>query len=146
MVPSGMTREHVREVILEIVPEAAPFVRQLEEEYGEAPLYPLLRDGFADPVVFPALKSPAGHEELLTRCFTCVDLGLRSPDKSLNDAIWFQVLEPLLDSAELLDAPYPFMTDDTKDYVFDKLEGFGVVLPPRWAAGKAESVARMASS
>ncbi|MFJ2649242.1 hypothetical protein ACIO1C_21230 [Streptomyces sp. NPDC087420] len=127
-----------------IVPEAAEFVGRLEEqdENGRAELFPLLREGFAEPLVLPALKSPAGREELLTRCFSCVDLGLRSPDTSLNDAIWFQVLEPLLDSAELLDAPYPFMTDDTRDYVFEKLEGFGVLLPPRWAAGKAASVAR----
>ncbi|MFI6731084.1 hypothetical protein [Streptomyces atratus] len=132
-----MTRSNVQEILLDRVPETAEPIRvQSEEESasGEVLLYPLLRDGFADPLVIPALRRPSAHEDLLRRCFECVDLGLRSTDKTLNDAFWFQVLELLLDDLDVLDAAYPFMTEETRGYVLEKLTAFGVPLPPHWSA------------
>lgn len=78
----------------------------------------------------PALRRPSAHEDLHRRCFAFVDLGLRSTDTTLNDAFWFQVLELLLDDLDVLDAAYPFMTDETRDYVLEKLTDFGVPLTP----------------
>ncbi|GGT38815.1 hypothetical protein GCM10010207_43790 [Streptomyces atratus] len=130
MPASAMTRSNVQEILLDTVPETAEPIRLLAQEDadGEVLLFPFLREGFADPLVMPALRLPSAHEDLLRRCFACVDLGLRSTDTTLNDAFWFQVLELLLDAA------YPFMTDETRDYVLEKLTDFGVPLTPHWSA------------
>ncbi|AXE81306.1 hypothetical protein C5746_35055 [Streptomyces atratus] len=136
MPASAMTRSNVQEILLDTVPETAEPIRLLAEEDadGEVLLFPLLREGFADPLVMPALRLPSAHEDLLRRCFACVDLGLRSTDTTLNDAFWFQVLELLLDDLDVLDAAYPFMTDETRDYVLEKLTDFGVPLTSHWSA------------
>ncbi|MFD6277196.1 hypothetical protein ACFWFI_16705 [Streptomyces sp. NPDC060209] len=137
-----MTRSNVQEILLGTVPETAEPIRALSEEEGasgEVLLYPLLRDGFAEPLVIPALRRPSAHEDLLRRCFECVDLGLRSADKTLNDAFWFQVLELLLDDLDVLDAAHPFMTEETRSYVLEKLMHFGVPLTPHWSAGAGSS-------
>ncbi|MFB7223901.1 hypothetical protein [Streptomyces sp. NPDC056227] len=141
MPASAMTRSNMQEILLDTVPETAEPLRLLAEEDadGKVLLFPLLRDDFANPLVMPALRRPSAHEDLLRRCFAFVDLGLRSTDTTLNDAFWFQVLKLLLDDLDVLDAAYPFMTDETRDYVLEKLTDFGVPLTPHWSAWAGSS-------
>ncbi|MFB6784896.1 hypothetical protein ACFCX0_48675 [Streptomyces sp. NPDC056352] len=49
------------------------------------------------------------------------------------------MLELLLDDLDVLDVAYPFMTDETRDYVLEKLTDFGVPLTPHWSAWAGSS-------
>ncbi|WP_405682047.1 hypothetical protein [Streptomyces sp. NBC_00057] len=49
------------------------------------------------------------------------------------------MLELLLDDLDVLDAAYPFVAEETRGYVLEKLTAFGVPLPPHWSARAGSS-------
>ncbi|MFD8971405.1 hypothetical protein [Streptomyces sp. NPDC059593] len=130
--------------MLETVPETRPF---LEEKYelgpgealptsdGELSLYVILLDGLVRPVLQPALAAPEGDEDLLRRCFKFVEEVYAFDTELTRGAVYFQVLESLLDAREYLVHAIPFLRGNIREPVSEMLrtyevEGYEDGLPP----------------
>ncbi|MFI1652921.1 hypothetical protein ACH4XT_39165 [Streptomyces avidinii] len=130
--------------ILETVPETRPF---LEEKYelgpGEAlptsdsllDVYAILLDGLVRPVLQPALAAPVRDEDLLRRCFGFVEEIYAIDSELTRGAVYFQVLESLLDAREYLVNAIPFLQGNLREPVSKMLrtyavEGYEDGLPP----------------
>ncbi|WP_371636489.1 hypothetical protein OG988_26100 [Streptomyces zaomyceticus] len=122
-------------LLVERVPEARPFV---EEKYelreGEAPpredtgieLYADLIGLLTRPVLLPALGEEEPDGDLLRRCFDLVEDIYNIPGMYAQSAVYFQVLECLLESRRYLTAAIPFLKGNSRDGVSSMVEGYEV--------------------
>ncbi|MFF8265218.1 hypothetical protein [Streptomyces virginiae] len=139
-----MTTDGILARILETVPETRPF---LEEKYDLGPgealttsdslldVYAILLDGLVRPVLQPALAAPERHEDLLRRCFGFVEEIYAIDTELTRGAVYFQVLESLLDAREYLVNAVPFLQGSIREPVSKMLsayevEGYEDGLPP----------------
>ncbi|MFD0372297.1 hypothetical protein [Streptomyces sp. NPDC127114] len=139
-----MTPDEILARMVETVPETRPF---FEEKYGLRPgealpvsdtgadLYGNLLDGLVRTVLQPALATPERDEDLLRRCFGFVEEVYAIDTEHTRGAVYFQVLESLLDDREYLVNAIPLLRGTIRESVSKMLRTFEVVgyedgLPP----------------
>ncbi|MEU2435879.1 hypothetical protein ABZ595_06715 [Streptomyces rubradiris] len=142
-VPSGESRaaeidvEEVPSLLLRMIPESADSIEELFEQPAEAAvlaeeawmrLYWLLIECFTTPVLMPELESGDPDTELLGRCWDFVERIVAHPNELVSGAVHFEVLEPLLNAAGLVEAAWPYMKDRTRTETLRMLDGYGVRL------------------
>ena len=122
-------------LLVDRIPEARPFV---EEKYelgaGEAPpekdtdtdLYANLLDLFTRAVLQPALAEERLDEDLLRRCFDLVEEMYETPGIFVQGAVYWQVLEYLLESPGYLATAIPFLKGESRDGVSSMLKDYAV--------------------
>ncbi|MFJ3505657.1 hypothetical protein [Streptomyces sp. NPDC090135] len=130
-----MIADHFLGHLLDRVPETRPF---LEEMYEGRPiealptwdtdldLYGILLDGLVRPVLQPALASSERDENLLKRCFGYVEEVYEADTDFTRGAVYFQVLESLLDAREYLDNAIPFLRGHLREPVSKMLRNYEV--------------------
>ncbi|CAL9286076.1 hypothetical protein [Streptomyces sp. SudanB182_2057] len=142
-VPSGGSRaaeidvKEVPSLLLRMIPESADAIEELFEQPAEEAvlageawmrLYWLLIDCFTTPVLIPELESGSPDTELLGRCWDFVERVVAHPSSVVSGAVYFEVLEPLLNAAGLVEAAWPHMKDRTRTETVRMLDGYGVRL------------------
>ncbi|MCZ0207812.1 hypothetical protein OZK63_20580 [Streptomyces sp. UMAF16] len=142
-VPSGESRaaeidvKEVPALLLRMIPESAASIEELFEQPAEAAvlaeeawmrLYWLLIECFTTPVLMPELESGDPDTELLGRCWDFVECIVAHPSALVSGAVHFEVLEPLLNAAGLVEAAWPYMRDRTRTETVRMLDGYGVRL------------------
>ncbi|MFG2867546.1 hypothetical protein [Streptomyces sp. NPDC048338] len=147
-----MIADHFLGQLLDWVPETRAALEEMYEDedadgYGGAPiealpasdtdldLYGILLDGLVRPVLLPALAAPERDEDLLRRCFCFVEEVYEVDTEYTSGAVYFQVLESLLDAREYLDNAVPFLQGNLREPVSKMLrnyevEGYEDGLPP----------------
>ncbi|MGW4725904.1 hypothetical protein [Streptomyces sp. NPDC004291] len=122
-------------LLVKRVPEARPFV---EEKYGlregeeppredtGADLYENLLDILTRSVLQPALDEECPDGDLLRRCFGLVEDIYNIPGEHAPGAVYFQVLECLLESPRYLTNAIPFLVGNSRDRVSAMLEQYEV--------------------
>ncbi|MFJ2747897.1 hypothetical protein [Streptomyces sp. NPDC087297] len=142
-----MIADHYLGHLLDRVPETRPFLEEVyEEEDGpiealptsdtDLDLYTILLDGLVRPVLQPALAAaPERDEDLLRRCFGFVEEVYEVDTEFTRGAVYFQVLESLLDAREYLVNAVPFLRGNLREPVSNMLrnhevEGYEDGLPP----------------
>ncbi|MGW4163138.1 hypothetical protein [Streptomyces sp. NPDC004788] len=130
-----ITADDFLTLLVERVPEARPLV---EEKYGlragEAPpttdsgldLYENLLDLLTRELLQPALEKEELDSDLLRRCFDLVEDVYNIPGMHSSGAVYFTVLEGLLDSRRYLTAAIPFLSGNSRDRVSSMLEHYEV--------------------
>ncbi|MEZ7006834.1 hypothetical protein [Streptomyces sp. AD55] len=99
-------------------------------------LYEILLDCFARPVLVPQLASAAPDAGLLDRCWGFVERVVDHPSEHVSGAVYFQVLEQLLDAEGLVAAAWPHMRPRTRARTLRMLDFYGVRvhgINDRWA-------------
>lgn len=122
-------------LLVERVPEARVFVeKKYELREGEAPpregtgsdLYANLLNLLTRSVLQPALSEENPDGDLLQRCFDLVEDIYNIPGMHPQGAVYFQVLECLLESRQYLTTAIPFLKGNSRDSVSSMLERYEV--------------------
>jgi hypothetical protein len=122
---------------LGVRPESADSIEELFEQPAEAAvltgeawkqLYQLLTECFTVPVLMPELKSGSPDTELLGRCWDFVERIVAHPSALVSGAVYFEVLEQLLNADGLVEAAWPHMKGRTRTATLRMLDGYGVRL------------------
>jgi hypothetical protein len=125
-------------LLLYTVPESAEFIAEKFQTSAEAAvltqdaaihLYELLGECFTTPVLMPQLESPAPDAELLRRCWDFVEQVVDHSSEHVSGAVYFEVLEPLLNADGLVEAAWPYMKDRTRACTVKMLNFYGVFVP-----------------
>ncbi|MFJ9430514.1 hypothetical protein ACIRQY_12665 [Streptomyces sp. NPDC101490] len=121
--------------LVEEVPEAKGFVEdKYELQKGEVPpragtgvdLYENLLDILTRSVIQPALCEENLNVDLLRRCFRLAEEVYNFPGMSSKDAVYFTVLEPLLESRRYLTGAVPFLVGNIRVRTSRMLEQYEV--------------------
>lgn len=135
---SEIPDEDVPALLLRTVPECAPFIA---EKYGlpaeqavlteEAivGLYGLLSECFTEPVLMPQLQSLAPDKELLQRCWDFVEPIVDHSSAHVGGAVYFEVLEQLLNPGTLIEDSWPYMKERTRRRTLMMLDSYGTSVP-----------------
>ncbi|WP_073945702.1 hypothetical protein [Streptomyces kebangsaanensis] len=130
--------EEIPSLLLQIIPESAEFIAEKFQKPAEAAvlaqdavvhLYGLLTECFTEPVLMPQLESKAPDKELLKRCWDFVDRIVDHSSQHVSGAVYFRVLEELLNADGLVEAAWPYMKDRTRACTLKMLDFYGVFLP-----------------
>ncbi|MFI6441476.1 hypothetical protein [Streptomyces sp. NPDC050759] len=136
-----MSEIPVRDVpalLLHTVPESARFIA---EKYGLPAeqavltedaivgLYRLLAECFTEPVLMSQLQSSAPDTELLQRCWGFVESIVDHSSEHVGGAVYFEVLEQLLNPGTLIEDSWPYMKERTRARTVRMLDSYGVYLP-----------------
>ncbi|MGW3015431.1 hypothetical protein [Streptomyces longwoodensis] len=142
-VPPGESRaatavEEIPSLLLRMIPESAD---SIAETYGRPAevavltrdawvrLYRLLAECFTTPVLMPELESDSPDTELLGRCWDFVETVVAHPSEHVSGAVYFEVLEQLLNAEGLVEAAWPHMGERTRERTLRMLDGYDVRLP-----------------
>ncbi|MFF9221184.1 hypothetical protein [Streptomyces viridosporus] len=132
---AGIDDDDVLAFLVERVPETRPLVA---EKYGlrpgEAPpaagtgpdLYENLLDLLTRPVLLPALEHAEPDSDLLRRCFGFVEDIYDGAGGHRRGAVYFQVLECLLDARPYLESAIPYLRGSVRERVSRMLEHYRV--------------------
>ncbi|MER5204365.1 hypothetical protein [Streptomyces sp. NPDC002825] len=125
--------------VLTLLVERVPETRHLvEEKYGlgqdEAPpkadtgldLYENLLDILTRSVLQPALEQAKPNSDLLRRCFGFVDDIYNDAGEHRRGAVYFQILECLLEARPYLDNAIPYLRGPVRDRVSRMLKHYEV--------------------
>ncbi|MEV5309362.1 hypothetical protein [Streptomyces sp. NPDC052610] len=127
--------DDVLTLLVERVPETRPLV---EEKYGlrqdEAPpavgtgpdLYENLLDLLTRPVLQPALSRAEPDSDLLWRCFGFVEDIYDDAREYRRGAVYFQILECLLEARPYLENAIPYLRGPVRERVSNMLEHYEV--------------------
>ncbi|MFE2231983.1 hypothetical protein ACFXA4_05335 [Streptomyces sp. NPDC059442] len=138
-----MIADHFLRQLLDRIPETRAGLEEMYENEdadgdGGAPiealpasdtdldLYGILLDGLVRPVLQPALAAPERDEDLLRRCFRFVEEVYEVGTEYTRGAVYFQVLESLLDAREYLDHAVPFLRGNLREPVSKMLRNYEV--------------------
>ncbi|MDQ1050507.1 hypothetical protein [Streptomyces sp. V4I2] len=128
---SEIRRRQIPGLLLRMVPEtrvlleaaaSAPAGQAVVGEMEWFDLYEFLSDVFFRRVLRPALTEEEPNEDLLRRSFDFTETLLRSSNESVSGAAYFQVVEPLFGSEELLVAAIPLMREETLRLTLSELD------------------------
>ncbi|MGW1973735.1 hypothetical protein ACWCOY_36495 [Streptomyces tubercidicus] len=121
--------------VLTLLVERIPETRRLvEEKYelrqGEAPptvdtgpdLYENLIDLLTRPVLLPALEHADPDSDLLRRCFAFVEDIYDEAGRVRRGAVYFQILECLLEARAYLENAIPYLRGSVREQVSRMLE------------------------
>ncbi|MGV4891415.1 hypothetical protein ACSR0Z_33505 [Streptomyces viridosporus] len=135
---SSVPAEQIPPLLLHMVPESADFIAEKYQMPAEAAvltedavleLYEVLAECFTTPVLMPQLESPAPDVELLTRCWEFVEQIMDHSSQHVSGAVYFEVLEQLLNADGLVEAAWPYMKDRARSRTVRMLNFYGVLLP-----------------
>ena len=135
---SEVAVEGVPALLLEIVPETAEFIaerygvpaeRAVRTEEAVLDLYPILLDCLWRSVIRPQLDAPAPDAELLGRCFAFVERVVDHPSEHVGGAVYFNVLESLLDAEGYVETAFPHMRKRTRESTIRMLDSYETVVP-----------------
>jgi hypothetical protein len=130
-----MELDDVLNRLVEAVPEARPFA---EDKYGlsagealpvegtRVELYATLMDLLTVPVLLPELRKGTPDAELVERCFAFCGSIFDLAGEYTRGAVYFQVLEQLLESEEVVRKALPHMSGVIKDRTMVMLRGYAV--------------------
>ncbi|WP_073950997.1 DUF7674 family protein [Streptomyces kebangsaanensis] len=130
--------EDIPPLLLHAVPESAEFIAEKYEMPAEAAvltrdavldLYEVLAECFTTHVLMPQLESPNPDVELLRRCWDFVEQIMDHSSQHVSGAVYFEVLEQLLNADGLVEAAWPYMKDRTRARTAKMLDFYGVFLP-----------------
>ncbi|MGW7043212.1 hypothetical protein ACWGDT_10860 [Streptomyces avermitilis] len=125
-------------LLLRMIPESAdsiagtyhlPAQAAVVTEETWVRLYLLLAECFTTPVLMPELESDSPNTGLLTRCWEFVERTVAHPTEHVSGAVYFEVLEQLLNAEGLLEAAWPYMKDRTRARTLRMLDHYAVRLP-----------------
>jgi hypothetical protein len=128
---SDIRRRQIPGLLLRMVPEtrvlleaaaSAPAEQAVVGEMEWFDLYDFLSDVFFRGVLRPALAEEEPDEDMLDRSFDFTETILRSSNESVSGAVYFQVVEPLFGSEELLVAAIPLMREETLRLTLSELD------------------------
>lgn len=131
---SEIPEDDVCALLLRTVPETAPFIVDMYDVPAEQAvltndmmldLYPVLLDCFTTPVHMPQLRSPDPDSELLARCWDFVEQVVSHSSMHVSGAVYFQVLEQLMDDLALVRNAWPHMQEQTRECTLAMLSDFG---------------------
>ncbi|WP_458248485.1 hypothetical protein [Streptomyces sp. MAI_2237] len=92
-------------------------------------LYELLGECFTTPVLMPQLESEHPNAELLERCWDFVERIVDHSTDHVSGAVYFEVLEQLLNVDGLMEAARPSMKARTRARALMMLDTYDVRLP-----------------
>ncbi|WP_210570581.1 hypothetical protein [Streptomyces sp. GESEQ-4] len=124
-------RRRIPGLLLRMVPESRagietisglPAEQAVSADLDWFDLYDFLRDVVFRGVVRPALQAPVKDTELLARCAEITETLLLDPVPSVSSAAYFQLVEPLFGSEELLGAAVPLMRPETLRLTLSELD------------------------
>ncbi|MEV2197814.1 hypothetical protein AB0I02_43600 [Streptomyces phaeochromogenes] len=130
--------EDVPARLLRTVPESAPFIadkyglpaeRAVLTEGAVLDLYEVLTECFTTPVLMPQLQSSAPDVELLQRCWDFVESIVDHSSTHVRGAVYFEVLEPLLNTHGLIESSWPYMKERTQRRTLLMLHSYGTSVP-----------------
>ncbi|MFJ9028199.1 hypothetical protein ACIRQP_06675 [Streptomyces sp. NPDC102274] len=115
--------QEIPPLLLRVIPESAGFIAEKYDEPAEAAvltrdalldLYELLTECFTTPVLMPQLESASPDTDVLERCWDFVERIVSHSSEHVSGAVYFEVLEQLLNADGLLEAAWPSMKDRTR--------------------------------
>ncbi|MEV0692542.1 hypothetical protein [Streptomyces sp. NPDC050388] len=130
--------EEIPSLLLHTVPESAEFLAEKYRMPAEAAvltqdavldLYAILADCLTTPVLVPQLESPHPDTGLLGRCWDFVERIVGHSSQYVSGAVYFEVLEQLLNADGLVEAAWPYMKDRTRARTVKMLNFYGVFVP-----------------
>ncbi|MFE9613705.1 hypothetical protein [Streptomyces sp. NPDC006012] len=125
-------------LLLRMIPESADLIAEMFHQPAEAAvltedaavmLYELLTQCFTTPVLMPQLESDSPDTELLTRCWDFVERIVAHSSQHVSGAVYFEVLEQLLNADGLVEAAWPYMKERTRARTLSMLDFYDVRLP-----------------
>ncbi|MBZ6114204.1 MULTISPECIES: hypothetical protein [Streptomyces] len=134
---SDVLAEEIPPLLLHSVPESAEFIAEKYQMPAESAvltqdavldLYEVLAECFTTPVLMPQLERPTPDSELLGRCWGFVERIVDHPSQHVRGAVYFEVLEQLLNAGRLVEAAWPHMKQRTRARTVTMLDTYGVVL------------------
>jgi hypothetical protein len=130
--------DDVPALLLRTVPETAPFIADKYDMPAERAvltqdvvqdLYELLTECFWTPVLLPQLESSAPDGRLLARCWDFVEEVVAHSSEHVRGAVYFEVLEQLLNPGTLVEDSWPYMKERTRARTLRMLDHYEVFLP-----------------
>ncbi|MFJ8779776.1 hypothetical protein [Streptomyces sp. NPDC102476] len=106
-----------------------PTERAVWTEDAVLDLYEVLTECFTTPVLMPQLQSPAPDAELLQRCWDFVEQVVDHSSLHVRSAVYFEVLEPLLNPGTLIEDYWPYMKERTRRRTLMMLDPYGTSVP-----------------
>ncbi|WP_333774192.1 hypothetical protein [Streptomyces sp. IBSBF 3136] len=125
-------------LLLRMIPESAdsiaetsghPAEKAMVTEEAWVLLYRLLAECFTTPVLMPELESVRPDAQLLGRCWDFVETIVARSSEHVSGAVYFEVLEQLLNAEGLIEAAWPYMKDRTRARTVQMLDSYDVRLP-----------------
>ena len=92
-------------------------------------LYELLTECFWTPVLLPQLESSAPDGRLLACCWDFVEEVVAHSSEHVRGAVYFEVLEQLLNPGTLVEDSWPYMKERTRARTLRMLDHYEVFLP-----------------
>lgn len=135
---AGIATEEIPSLLLRMIPESADSLAETYHRDAETAVvtkdawvrpYRLLAECFTKPVLMPELESAGPDPELLGRCWDFVERIVDHPSENVSGAVYFEVLEQLLNAEGLVEAAWPYMKDRTRSRTLRMLDGYDVRLP-----------------
>ncbi|MFF0225087.1 hypothetical protein [Streptomyces sp. NPDC004629] len=129
--------DEVPPLLLRMIPESAGFIAEKYHQPAEAAvltqdalldLYELLTECFTAPVLMPQLKSASPDTDLLERCWDFVEHIVSHSSELVRGAVYFEVLEQLLNADGLVEASWPYMKERTRSRTLSMLDFYDVRL------------------
>ncbi|BCL32152.1 hypothetical protein ACFFS2_35935 [Streptomyces aurantiacus] len=130
--------EDVPALLLRTVPESAPFIadkyglpaeRAVLTQDAVLDLYEVLTECFTTPVLMPQLQSSVPDAGLLQRCWDFVEPIVDHSSNHVRGAVYFEVLEPLLNAHGLIERSWPYMKERTRQRTLLMLHSYGTSVP-----------------
>ncbi|MEU1301549.1 hypothetical protein [Streptomyces shenzhenensis] len=138
-VPAQETpEEEVPPLLLRMIPESAGFIAEKYHQPAESAvltrdalldLYEVLTECFVAPVLLPQLESASPDADLLERCWDFVERNVSHSSELVRGAVYFEVLEQLLNADGLVEAAWPYMKERTRARTLKMLDSYDVRLP-----------------
>ncbi|MDI1455878.1 hypothetical protein NHG22_18955 [Streptomyces sp. ATE26] len=133
-----ITTAEIPPLLLRMIPESAdsiaetydlPAEKAVLTENARVRLYRLLAECFTTPVLMPELESDTPDTELLRRCWDFVETIVAHPSEHISGAVYFEVLEQLLNADGLVETAWPYMKDRTRARTVQMLDSYDVRIP-----------------
>ncbi|MGW3950741.1 hypothetical protein ACWEKM_07235 [Streptomyces sp. NPDC004752] len=130
--------EEIPPLLLHLIPETADSIAEVFHQPAESAvvtekpvvrLYKLLAECFTTPVLMPQLESDTPDVELLERCWDFVERIVAHSSEHVSGAVYFEVLEQLLNADGLVEAAWPYMKERTRARTLMMLDFYDVRLP-----------------
>ncbi|MEU3835321.1 hypothetical protein [Streptomyces microflavus] len=130
--------ESVPSLLLRTVPESGKFIA---EKYGMpagqavlaedswVDLYEVLTETLMEPLVLPQLRSSDPDGELLRRCFDFLEQVVDHSSEHVRGAVYFEVLEPLLNPGTLVEDSFPYMKERMRKGTLEMLDSYDIEVP-----------------
>ncbi|MFI8093991.1 hypothetical protein ACIF9R_37775 [Streptomyces sp. NPDC086080] len=135
---SDVPDEKIPPLLLHLVPESAEYIAEKYRMSAESAvltrdavvdLYEVLAECFTTPVLMPQLESPTPDPELLGRCWGFVERIVDHTSRHVSGAVYFEVLEQLLNADGLVEAAWPYMKERSRARTVKMLNFYGILLP-----------------